>query len=50
MGWLLWNDSKYTQVRNKTGGGVREVELPGKAVCCDILLKGKELFFPDGMC
>ena len=48
IGWLFWTCGKYTQVRNRTGGGVYDLEVSAEASNTELLLKAKELFFPDG--
>lgn len=49
LGWRLWNvlDGKYAQVKLKTGGGSRELELPGETEYKSLLQTAKVLFFSN---
>ena len=48
LGWLFWNCDKYTQIRQKTGGGVHDIDVTPESTNKELLDKAKELFFPDG--
>ena len=51
LGWLHYNDSKkrYIAVRQKKGGGTREIYLSPDVTVVHVIETGKELFFPDGL-
>ncbi|ESO90461.1 hypothetical protein LOTGIDRAFT_164040 [Lottia gigantea] len=47
IGWLFEeDDKKLKQVRLKTGGGTRKLDVPKMCTCADVLNIGKSLFFP----
>jgi hypothetical protein len=48
IGWLIRSSDKYMQVRQKTGGGVYDIDISTETTNEELLLKAKELFFPDG--
>lgn len=40
--------TKFVQVGEKTGGGVRDIEMESEAGYRDVMEKAMELFFPNG--
>lgn len=50
IGWFVWNgaERKYVQVKLRTGGGSRELDIPGETNYTSLLEMGKDLFFPYG--
>ncbi|XP_041841968.1 uncharacterized protein LOC121640323 [Melanotaenia boesemani] len=48
MGWLHFSNGNYHQVRTRHGGGTRHLSVQKTVTMEELLITGKDLFFPNG--